>query len=210
MKGYELFQTYLGVKLHFTTESYDYLKFRGKVRTSFDSYLKRKDKYWFERLSRTLRGEPLDFFVALFAHNPNRWIGEMLEGGHEEVYAQWQKRMQNFSQEFSEDASRLCKLLAAEGRGFDSVFCAEQGQHPYIFQAVVRGDISPETFIVLDDILGFSSHFSRLMAGDPLWEGFHQRCRKYRPFLQQRGLLSDPFKYRRIIKQKLEDWEVRA
>lgn len=207
MKGFDLFQIYLGVKLHFTSDSYDFFKFNGKTKTSFDSYLKRKDKYWFEKLSRGFRGEPVDFFVSLFAHNPHQWIGEMMEGGHEEVYGRWQRRMQNYSEEFSEDIGVLCRL--ADGKGFDWLFKSEEG-HPPILQAVVRGEISPETFITLDEMLGFFRDFNRKMEGDPLWDTMRKRCEKYRPFLRSKGVLSNTLKHRKILKQKLADSGVGA
>ena len=210
MRGYDLYQVYLGIKLHFTTDSYDYFKFNGKTNTSFASYLKRSDKYWFEKLSRSLKAQPVDFFVSLFAHNPHQWIGQMMEGGHEEIWTRWQRKMENFSEEFAEEMSRISQDLARSGRGFDWLFRAETGQHPPLLQSVIRGEVSPETFIVLDEILGFMPDLSRKLEGDPVWQNFHQRCEKYRPFLRARGLLSNPFKYRRIIKQKLEEWEVGA
>jgi len=207
MKGYELFQIYLGVKLHFTSDSYDFFRFRGKTNTSFESYLKRKDKYWFERLSRSFKGEPIDFFFALFSHNPHQWIGEMMEGGHEEIYSRWQRRIQNFTEEFSEDVNTLCHL--AEGKGFNWLFQCQNG-HPPLLQAVVRGEISPESFIVLDEILGFFPQFSKAIGSDPLWEAMQKRCDKYRLFLRSKGVLSNTLKHRKIIKQKLADSGVGA
>jgi len=207
MKGYDLFQIYLGVKLHFTSDSYDFFRFRGKTNTSFESYLKRKDKYWFEKLSRSFKGDPVDFFFALFSHNPHQWIGEMVEGGYDDIYSSWQKRMQNYSEEFAEDMATLCRL--AEGKGFDSLFCSDGG-HPQLLQAAVRGDISPESFITLDEILGFFSQFSRELQGDALWEAYRKRCEKYRPFLRSKGVLTNSIKYRKIIRQKLTDSGVGA
>jgi len=208
MKGYDLFQIYLGVKLHFTSDSYDFFRFRGKTNTSFESYLKRKDKYWFERLSRSFKGDPVDFFFALLAHNPNQWIGEVMEGGHEEVYTQWQKRMQNYSEEFGEDMGMLCSL--AGDRGFNWLFKSADGGHPPLLQAVVRGEISPESLITLDEMLGFFGEFSKMLDGDPLWETMRKRCDKYRPFLRSKGVLSNTLKHRKILKQKLADSGVGA
>lgn len=208
MKGFDLFKIYLGVKLHFTSDSYDFFRFRGKTNTSFESYLKRKDKYWFERLSRSFKGEPVDFFFALLAHNPHQWIGEVMEGGHEEVYSRWQRRMQNFSEEFSEDVGNLCQ--AAQGKGFNWLFEPHDGGHPPLLQMVVRGEISPESFITLDEILGFFPRFTQALESDPLWDSLRKRCEKYRPFLRSKGVLTNTLKYRRIVKEKLADSGVGA
>ena len=210
MKGFDLFKIYLGMKLHFTTDSYDFLRFHGKTKTTFDSYLKRQDKYWFEKLSRSFKGDPVDFFVALFAHNPHQWIGQMLEGGHEEIYVRWQRRMQNYSEEFSEDIGVICKELSKENKGFDSLFVIEEGRHPSLLQFVVRGEISHETFITLDEMLHFFPHFRKALKGDALWDALDKRCEKYRPFLRSKGVLSNTLKHRKILKQKLEDLGVSA
>lgn len=209
MKGFDLFCIYLGVKLHFTSDSYDFFRFNGKTKTTFASYLKRGDKGWFERLGRNFKGDPVDFFFALFAHDPNLWIGEMGEGGKEEVFVRWQRRMQNFTEEFREDISILCKITESERIGFDALFRSDGG-HPPLMKAVLRGDISPETFIAMDELLGFFPQFDSQLAGDPVWEALRKRCDKYRPFLRSKGVLSNPFKHKSIIKQKLEECGVTA
>lgn len=210
MKGFDLFKVYLGVKLHFSSDSYDFFKFNGKTNTSFESYLKRRDKYWFERLSRSFKDNPTDLFVALSVYNPNQWIGEMMEGDWSSTYAQWQRKVQNFSHEFSEEMGMLSRWLHDNHRGFDALFKSPNGEHPPIVQMLVRGEISPESFVALNEILNFVPRIDRELAGDPLWSGISKRCRKYTPFLRSKGVLSNPLKHRRIVKEKLEEWGVGA
>ena len=40
------------LKNHFTKEKYDYHKYCGKSRASIQSFYKRKDRFFFEKLSR--------------------------------------------------------------------------------------------------------------------------------------------------------------
>jgi hypothetical protein len=49
--GFDVYKVYLGVKLHFTTKTYDYIKYGGKVNATLDSFTKRKDRYFFHKLS---------------------------------------------------------------------------------------------------------------------------------------------------------------
>ena len=44
--GFDVYKIYLGVKLHFTTDTYDYYKYSGKVNATLDSFTKRKDRYF--------------------------------------------------------------------------------------------------------------------------------------------------------------------
>ena len=48
--GYDAYTLYLGIKLHFHSDSYDFVKYNGKVKSDINSFLKRKDKYHFGKL----------------------------------------------------------------------------------------------------------------------------------------------------------------
>ena len=52
MTPIDTYKTYLALKNHFTKDQYDYHKYCGKVKAQLQSFYKRKDRYWFERLSR--------------------------------------------------------------------------------------------------------------------------------------------------------------
>ena len=46
-EGYDAYTLYLGIKLHFYSKGYDFVKYNGKVKSDINSFLKRKDKYHF-------------------------------------------------------------------------------------------------------------------------------------------------------------------
>ena len=50
-EGFDAYRLYLGIKLHFNTENYDFVKYNGKVKADLPSFLKRKDKFHFAKLS---------------------------------------------------------------------------------------------------------------------------------------------------------------
>ena len=78
MEGYEVYQTYLALKLHFTKENYNFFIFSGKTRASKQSFEKRKDKYFFKKLGRKFeREELINFFVSHFIHDDGAWIGNI-------------------------------------------------------------------------------------------------------------------------------------
>ena len=52
MMPFDSYKTYLSLKNHFTKDSYDYFKYCGKSRASLQSFYKRKDRMWFEKVSR--------------------------------------------------------------------------------------------------------------------------------------------------------------
>jgi len=45
-EGLNAYSTYLAIRNHFKT-NYDYFKYRGKLKVSETSFLKRKDKFFF-------------------------------------------------------------------------------------------------------------------------------------------------------------------
>ena len=64
----EILAEYLALKNHFTKKSYDYHKYCGKSRATVQSFYKRKDRFWFEKVVRQKTDkEVVEFFVANFA-----------------------------------------------------------------------------------------------------------------------------------------------
>ena len=65
MTGIEVYKMYLSLKLHFTSKSFDYFKYGNSAKASPSSFDKRKDKFFFVKLSRTFNEVELrDFFVS--------------------------------------------------------------------------------------------------------------------------------------------------
>jgi hypothetical protein len=51
-ESFSAYVKYLAFKRHFTTDSYDYFKYNGKVRASIDSFQSRNDSFFFLKLAR--------------------------------------------------------------------------------------------------------------------------------------------------------------
>ena len=82
---FDAYKQYLSLKNHFTKEKYDYHKYCGKSRATVQSFYKRKDRFWFEKLARNKDDkEVVEFFVSNFitCTDPSKlWIGEMMREG---------------------------------------------------------------------------------------------------------------------------------
>ena len=57
-EGFNAYKLYLAVKNHFTT-NYDFFKYNGKVNAKEDSFLKRRDKFFFAKLQRKYNNDQL-------------------------------------------------------------------------------------------------------------------------------------------------------
>ena len=65
---------------------------------------------------------------------------------------------------------------------FDAMFSLEGTSHPQILKEYLRNNISIETFVILDRILGFRENWDKKLQ-DPVWETVSLRMKKYSPFL---------------------------
>ena len=67
-------------------------------------------------------------------------------------------------------------------------------RHPDILKSYLRDEISIETLVILDRILGFSKDWDKKLS-DPVWETVSMRIKKYSPFLN-----IDVFRYKKVLK----------
>jgi hypothetical protein len=192
MAPFDCYKTYLALKNHFTKSSYDYHKYNKKTRASLQSFYKRKDRFWFEKLSRQKdEKEVEDFFVANFVscNDPETlWIGEIIKEG-EDRYTQWQRKVQSLSYVFKEESESLF-----EENKFEDVFNCSKG-HPPLLKKFLIGKISIETLVIYNKIFLFGNKFDKKLK-DPVWETVSRRIKKYEPFLH-----IDVLRYRKILKQ---------
>jgi len=191
---FEVYTTYLGMKNHFTKDKYDFIKYSGRTRASVASFNKRRDRYFFERMSRKKDdNEIVNYFIANFiSHDdPGKvWIGEIIQNG-ETNFKEWQRRNQSLSYIFGNEVEGIFTR-----DNFDSYFHT-QGQHPKILKSYLRKEISLETLVILDKILGFRSRLDKKLD-DPIWSTVSLKIKKYDPFLN-----IDVFKFKKILKEKL-------
>ena len=191
MMPFDAYKQYLSLKNHFTKEKYDYHKYCGKSRATVQSFYKRKDRFWFEKLARNKSDqEVVEFFVSNFitCTDPSKlWIGEMIREG-EDRYTDWKKRTQSLSYIFKEEVENIF-----DSKDIDKVFVSKKG-HPLILKSYLSGDTSIETMVILDKIFGFRQEFDKNIQ-DPVWETVSLRMRKYSPFLH-----IDVFRYKKVLK----------
>jgi len=192
MTPFDCYKTYLALKNHFTKNSYDYFTYNKKTRASLQSFYKRKDRFFFEKMSRQRDEKEVEnFFVANFVscNDPETlWIGEIMKEG-DERFQQWQKKVQSLSYLFKQESQTLF-----EENKFDDVFNCSKG-HPPLLKKFLSGNISLETLVIYDRIFLFRNKFDKKLK-DPVWETVSRRIKKYEPFLH-----IDVLSYRKILKE---------
>ena len=179
MKPHEVYQSYLAFKNHFTKEKYDYFKYGGRSRASEKAFNKRKDRYFFERISRKKNDEEIkQFFLANFsqASDPSQvWIGPIIDGGNK-IYEEWTDKQNNLFDVFKNNSEDMMDSYV-----YDEFFDCKKG-HPPILKEYLGGKLSIEELVIYDIIFSYSKDYDKKLL-DPVWETVSLKIKKYSPFL---------------------------
>ena len=194
LSAYETYCMYLALKNHFTRKSYDYIKYNGKVTATKDSFMVRKDRFQFQKLSRLYSEDEMkDFLISNFIKG-RMWSVDMLQEEAEETYRKYMKRKQSMSYSFANDLDRLFSEYEPS-----TIFDTRSGIPP-ILNSAISEIISLETFTILDKYTGFVNSLNTKLEDDFLWQKYNNIPQKLHPFL-----VYDGDKLKNILKEKLHE-----
>ena len=183
--GFDVFKIWLGIKLHFTTDTYDFITYGGKVNCKLDTFTKRNDRYFFHKLSKKYNAEEaVDFFVANFLVKDKAWIGNLAKSDGKDNYLSYRKRKDSFSYMFRNECGVINDYLDRNRINFDDLFLVNRGQHPPFFKLLLSIKISYETFVVFQELLGFIERWDREISEKVVWSVYSKRIKKFTPFLR--------------------------
>ena len=190
MSGIEVYRLYLSLKLHFTTDTFDYFKYGNAAKASQHSFDSRRDKFFFVKLSRTFREDELkEFFVANMIVEDKVYPATLVREGSKN-YQEYIKRKQSLTYRFKEDVRTLHDI----SQRFDNLFIID-GVHPPLLKAHLGGKISIETLAIFNKIFQYVGNFDKDIKEDIVWKPLRNRVVKYEPFIS-----IDKGKYKNIIK----------
>ena len=176
-EGFDSYQLYLAVKLHFKNEDYDFIRYNARVKADLSSFMKRNDKFHFAKLSRTYKHELKDFYVANLSQG-DYWAGELLEKEAQNRFTEYKKRKQKLSHMFEQEVKELL-----EKKTIQEVLTCTGGQHPHLLKQFLGKKISLETMCILDEITDYSKSWKKLISENIVYPGVHHRIDKYKSFL---------------------------
>ena len=176
--GFGAYQLFIALRTHFSSSRYDFFRMNGKTRVTKESYLKRNDKWFFDKIAKEYSAEELrDFYIANLLQD-RHYITELLDDGAKSTYINYQRQRQGLSYYYSNDLGRLFD------KGLREPFIIHHDTYPTIVLLFLRRTISLETMVILDDQLGFTSKFDKHYGDDVIWPKVSQKISKYRPFLK--------------------------
>lgn len=197
--GFAAYAIYNAIQLHFTSKSYDYFKYHGKTNVSKDSFLKRKDKYYFYKLSRKYSLEELvDFYVANFVDGGAKWVGDITGEDGESRYKNWKKRKESLTYTFQNDIDFLLEQVKKP----DELLVVKSGNYPKLLEVTMQGSIQVETTCILNKLMNFLPMWNKKVTDDIIWPDWKMKLEKYTPFID-----INKTKYKLLLTQKIKDHE---
>lgn len=178
-EGYDAYCLYLAINNHFYSDSYDYFKYNGKVSAKLESFMKRKDKYHFAKLSRKYNDELKDFLVANFSKK-RYYVRDLLEMECEKNYTEFKKRKQKLTYLITEEM----RYLFDKYKHIDFCIGIKDGQHSNILREYLGGRIAAETLVAADKIFGIFKDYDSMVNENFIWPKTRKRLDSLAPFLE--------------------------
>ena len=183
--GFEVYKEYLAVKNHFTTDSYDYGKYGGKVNVKLESFTKRNDRHFFHKLSKRFdEREITDYFVCNFLISGNKWVGDLVRNDGTEEYTKWKKYQDSYRYHFRNDCVLVRNDFDVKRISFDDGLGVVSGQHPRLLRLHLRKKIHIQTLYIIDRIINFSRKWDNQIEEKIIWPGVNRMLHKMKPFVQ--------------------------
>lgn len=175
MTPFDAYVLYLALKRHFTDDKYDFLQYNGKVRASKETFEHRNDKYSFAKLAK--KENPKDFLLANMLNNADTWIGNLVNDDiHDKIFQDWKRRNQaleyNFRLELQSLDDDMARVLHTEG------------DYPPLLEAYLWGQLSAESMVILDSVLGFMPYWKKHINDTMVFPDYARRLIKYKPFIR--------------------------
>lgn len=197
MDEFQVYKYYLALKLHFTTDNYDVIKQRGKVRATRKAFEKRNDLFAIKKVAKKYTDEEVaNFLIANFVSG-DRW-GGVFDAEANKTYTLWKKRTEGLTYNFTKDLDILLNELEQNLMKFEHLFTCSKGEHPYIIKAYLRKSISVETLVIFDKLYDIVNIFDKSIDDNIVWPDISRLVKKYKPFLN-----IDKEKFNELIRKRV-------
>lgn len=184
INGKSVYCLYLAIKQHFNGR-YDVVKYNWVMRVSDSAYQKRRDKYFFEKLSDkyTLKELVLIFMSNLVA-NQDAWIGDISDADALVFYREYIGRLKRIKQVFEDDIKNIYYFSKkVEVNSLQEIFdYNNKANTSYIFKLLQSNVISFETFILLDSFLDIINKHDK-QTNDLVWSKYSTKLNAYKKIL---------------------------
>ena len=174
MEPIDIYIMYCAMKAHFSKRDYDFHKYGGKTKVSRDSFYKRKDRFFFVKLSKKYKTktEIMHYYVSNFIKDKRGYIANF----NDENYKSWLLKRDNFYEQFLIEMRPFIKE-------FEPLFEVKNENHPKLLKEFLGGRVSLETIIILDELVKYGKKWDEQLKGDIIWIDLKKLMENYKGFL---------------------------
>ena len=162
------------IKLHFTSEKYDALKYNFKTKKNF---VPENQFYFFSKLEKLYKDELARFYIANLYEDPTKSIFDLVEPEAKEIYNKWKQRNEALSYNFKKEVGILLEKYSLNNA------IKITNEYPVLLLKTFRKEISIETLLLMDSVLNFYKIWDNTFKNDLVWKDFKFRSNKYRCFM---------------------------
>ena len=190
-RTFKAWKTYMGMYLHFTS-TYDYFKYFGNASwgtiTSMEKYFAKFEHQtgfsWQRGFFTSLGKKYVIELDLIYYYLSQITIGKMYPTEFlDDYFIDYKNKMESFSLHLQRNMKVVVEYMKEYDLKFNELFESEGINHPPILKLLLGGDISLETFTVLDICLDFTKALDNKLI-DPIWRDQKTLCYKYKPFLE--------------------------
>jgi len=183
MDAFQVYKYYMALKLHFTTDKYDVIEQKGKIRASRQAFAKRTDLFAINKIAKKYSNEEItNFLIANFVSG-DRW-GGVFDNESRDRYLDWKKRIEGLSYTFKKDLDNIELDIEENSLQKNILLQSSKNSHPYIIKAYLRKTISIETLVILDKLYNIIDKFDLETNDTIVWPDIKRLVKKYKPFLK--------------------------
>ncbi|QHJ78851.1 MAG: hypothetical protein [Caudoviricetes sp.] len=183
VNGYSVFCLYLMLSRHFKG-SYDVIKYNWKINATEKSYFRRKDKTFFERLSKKFcLGDLSELMISNMTANPNAWVGELYDSDAVSFYRKHEGKLIRSERIFKEDVDSILLFCDNKSLKFLDVISDTSNNNPLLFKMIQQDVIHYETFIMLDSLFNLITKYDTM--NNIVWQSdYSTRIKAYKSLLE--------------------------
>ena len=183
MDGYDAFQYYMALKLHFSKDSFDVFK-TPKIKCTPQIFEKRNDRFLFEKIAKKhpVDRELIQYYVANFAYGNTNFVYNEEESIS--CYFEWVKRKESMTKLFSDDIDRIVNYVQKNKFNKEEVLNFTFGTPSVILSLYLGKHISIETVRIIDDFLGIIDKWKSAEFTTSFWDSDICRIAKLKRFIR--------------------------
>ncbi len=181
MTPFNIYKLYCALSTHFTNPKYDFFKYDGRTTVKFENFEKRRDKYFFHKLSRCVSQCDMQMYLCSnFVDHGKVWVGDLIDQNAKDTFLKHRKIHESLKYTFKNE----CELIFGDCENPNEIIISVNGCYPLLLIDFFQNKLSIETLCILDDLLDFIPDWDKSITDTIRWPTYSLKIKKYKPFIK--------------------------